>query len=86
MYALSNGDLLATFRSEVPQWTFVSFLPDGRHLAVAGLDGSITVHALDPEAWIVRACAVANRDMTSAEWARLLPGRTPQPVCPQSSH
>ena len=75
MNALSNGDLLATFRSDSPQWTFVTFLPDGRHLVVAGLDGSITIHALDPDAGIARACAIANKDMTPAEWARPPPSR-----------
>jgi WD40 repeat protein len=86
VYDLSNGDLLATFADVDPQWTFVTFLPDGTHLAIARYDGSITIHALDLSAWIDRACAIANRDMTPAEWARLLPGRTPQPVCPQVRH
>jgi WD40 repeat protein len=82
VYDLATGNLLATLTNGDPQWTFATFLPDGRHLAVAEYDGSIRVHALDPATWIARACAIANRDMTAAEWNRLLPGRTRVTVCP----
>jgi WD40 repeat protein len=84
VYDLTNGDLLATFADGDPQWTFPTMLPDGRHLAVAALDGSIRIQELDPDLWIARACAIANRDMTAAEWSRLLPGRGPRPICPTS--
>jgi DNA-binding SARP family transcriptional activator/WD40 repeat protein len=37
---------------------------------------------LDRTAWIERACAIAGRDMTAEEWARLMPGRPRIEVCP----
>jgi WD40 repeat protein len=38
-------------------------------------------YPLDPSAWLDRACAVAGRDLTPAEWDRYLPGRDRQPTC-----
>jgi hypothetical protein len=34
-----------------------------------------------PSAWERRACAVAGRRLTAAEWAQLLPGRPYRPAC-----
>ena len=33
------------------------------------------------DAWVALACRKAGRDLTAAEWARFLPGRTPVPLC-----
>ena len=37
------------------------------------------------DSWIARACRIANRDLTEAEWAHFLPGERRTSVCaPQS--
>jgi WD40 repeat protein len=33
------------------------------------------------DSWLARACRIANRDLTEAEWSRFLPGEPHAPVC-----
>jgi hypothetical protein len=37
---------------------------------------------VNPTSWRARACAVAGRALTRAEWDEFLPGRPYQDVCP----
>jgi WD40 repeat protein/DNA-binding SARP family transcriptional activator len=60
----------------------VAFLPGGAQLAVAAPNGSVLVWDVNPSAWRARACAVAGRTLTRAEWDEFLPGRAYQPGCP----
>jgi hypothetical protein len=56
--------------------------PDAR-TALAFYDtGHAVAWPLDRAAWAARACRVARRELTAAEWAQFLPGRTPRAVCP----
>jgi hypothetical protein len=57
---------------------------------VAGTAGELIVlsgerpgrrYPLAASEWLRRACAVAGRDLTRAEWARYLPGRTYRATC-----
>jgi WD40 repeat protein len=50
-------------------------------LVVLGGDQGGRRYPLDPDAWSARACAVAGRELTEAEWARYLPGRPWEPTC-----
>lgn len=56
--------------------TALLFSPDGKTLYVAGEDGVIVVHDLHSEQWRVRACQLANRNLTLAEWQQEM-GNTP---------
>jgi WD40 repeat protein len=38
-------------------------------------------YPLDAAGWLARACTVAGRDLTQAEWDRYLPGTPYRPVC-----
>jgi WD40 repeat protein len=67
-------------RSEGPH--AVAFLPGGSQLAAASPSGSVQVWDVDPAAWRTRACSIAGRTLTRAEWDELLPGRPYQDVCP----
>jgi WD40 repeat protein len=40
---------------------------------------------MSPATWAQRACAIAGRDLTTADWSRLLPGYPYRRVCPVSS-
>jgi hypothetical protein len=60
----------------------VAFLPGGSQLAVASPDGSVLLWDVNPSSWRARACAVAGRTLTRAEWDEFLPGRAYQPGCP----
>ena len=61
---------------------WVSFFPDGKH--VLGVFGSGTgiVWNVDPAAWKAKACSVARRNLTHAEWTEFLGGRSYRNVCP----
>ena len=47
-------------------------------------DGNAGVHLVDvdPRSWLQRACSIAGRDFTSAEWQRYVPGQPHITVCP----
>jgi WD40 repeat protein len=60
----------------------VAFLPGGGQLAVASANGSVLVWDVNPSAWRARACVVAGRTLTRAEWDQFLPGRPYQAGCP----
>ena len=60
----------------------VAFLPGGSQLAVVSPNGSVLVWDVNPTSWRARACAVASRTLTRAEWDQFLPGRPYQDGCP----
>ena len=54
---------------------------DGRRLLITGADGQGAIWDIDPQSWARRACRIANRTLTRAEWKRFLPGRPYRPAC-----
>jgi WD40 repeat protein len=50
---------------------WAAFRPDGQLFAVYG-DGSARTWRLDPSTWLARACAVAGRKLTHAEWSSVV--------------
>jgi WD40 repeat protein len=58
-----------------------AFTPDGKRLVVVYATGDGLVWDVDPDAWKQRACAVAGRALTRAEWQKFLPGRAYEPAC-----
>jgi hypothetical protein len=55
--------------------------PDGRHLLTTAANGQGAVWDIDPESWKQRACDLANRALSRAEWEEFLPGRPYEPAC-----
>jgi WD40 repeat protein len=61
----------------------VAFAPDGRSLAVLGLDARPLIFDVDPRSWLRVACRIANRNLTEAEWRRFVgPGFPYERTCP----
>jgi WD40 repeat protein len=61
--------------------TMMDLSSDGRRLLMTASDGRGAVWEIDQRWWERRACTVANRKLTRAEWAKILPGRRYEPAC-----
>jgi WD40 repeat protein len=57
------------------------FTPDGHRVIIVNPDGHATIWNFAPSAWKAKACQIAGRNLTEAEWRQFLPDRTYQPVC-----
>jgi WD40 repeat protein/DNA-binding SARP family transcriptional activator len=58
-----------------------AYTPDGRYLLVVLDDGTVLRWPARVEAWEQHACAVAGRDFTREEWARLVGSRPYARTC-----
>jgi WD40 repeat protein len=59
----------------------LAFSPDGRTLVAAGESGDIDAWDVDPEAWIVRACARSTLAGSGSAWAGVLEVLGSEPAC-----
>ena len=57
------------------------FFPDGKHVLGVFQSGAAVVWNVDPTAWAAKACSIARRDLTRAEWAQFLGQRGYRHVC-----
>lgn len=56
--------------------------PDGKAI-IAGLnDGRVAFWNIDVDEWRLRACQIANRDLTIEEWERFMPDKPYRETCP----
>ena len=71
----------------------IVFSPDGVTMAVTGCTepannnrcshGEVTFWNLDPGAWKQKACDIAGRNLTQAEWAEYIPDKPYKATCAQ---
>jgi DNA-binding SARP family transcriptional activator/WD40 repeat protein len=57
------------------------FTPSGDGIVTVYASGEALSYNLRPSSWERRACAVAGRSLSRAEWAQYLPGRPYRPAC-----
>ena len=61
-----------------------AFSPDGKLLAVAGVETRAMLWDVDPAVWRRRACAIVGRNLSREEWKLYLPPGTPyRATCPE---
>ncbi|CAN7186826.1 nSTAND1 domain-containing NTPase [Knoellia sp. LjRoot47] len=61
----------------------ISYLPDGSGVVVTGRDGMTWTLETQPQSWVDRACAVAGRNLTRAEWQEHFPHSAYRTTCEQ---
>ena len=61
----------------------IAYLDEGRRLMTSGFDGAIVSWDMAPASWASRACNLAGRNLTQAEWKQYLPGKTYHRTCPE---
>lgn len=59
----------------------VDVSPDGQTAVTAAASGELQLWHIDPVWWRERACAIAGRNLTQAEWAQYLPGEDYHVTC-----
>src|SRR5262249_28129758 len=62
--------------------THVAVTPDARAALAVFNTGAGIAWPLELGSWEARACRVAGRALTTAEWRQFLPGRRADAVCP----
>jgi WD40 repeat protein len=70
------------FNTEHGAAASVAFEPGGKRLLAANGHGNGFTWPTSLPTWEQRACTVAGRNLTRAEWARYLPGHPYTQVCP----
>ena len=79
---LATGKLIGAplAGGQAPGWG--TYFPNGKQIVATSWDGTGMDWNVDPQAWAMQACRIANRNLTRAEWRDFLPGRSYRAVCP----
>jgi WD40 repeat protein len=78
----SIGQPLAIHRNEV--WS-LALSPEGPTLASSDNDGIVVLWDISFDSWKARACRIANRNLTEAEWEQYLgQGKPYRKTCPDT--
>ena len=81
-----TGPARPEFAIELPPFLGLrnAFSPDGKLLAVSGIETLAMLWDVDPAVWRRRACAIAGRNLSREEWKLYLPAGTPyRETCPE---
>ena len=77
------GVLSALTSSAKNRWLALTYSADGHWLLAGHATAGLVRWDVSVDSWTARACAIANRNLTDAEWQRYAPwDTTRQQVCP----
>lgn len=78
-----GGARATTLTSHTDAVASVAFSPDGKTLAAGSGDTTIILLDVSLESWQDRACRIANRNLTRAEWEKYIGDIEPyRATCP----
>jgi WD40 repeat protein len=84
LWDLASGRAIGTPLPGIPNHSVsAAFVDGGRQLATVYDNGRGYLWDVAPESWARRACTVAGRTLTRAEWKDALPERGYAPECAQ---
>jgi WD40 repeat protein len=84
LYDVRTGEMLGeAFGPDRNSWLYAEFRADRNEIVGYFDDGSMARWDVDPASQVRVACQIAGRELTQAEWEKLVPGRPYQPICPQ---
>ncbi len=84
VWDVATGQRIAALTRHSATVTGVAFSPDGKTLATGSEDATILLWNVDLQVWKTRACRLAGRNLTWAEWDQFLRGVDYQATCPDN--
>jgi WD40 repeat protein len=84
LYDMRTGEMLGeAFGPDRNSWLYAEFRADRNEIVGYFDDGSMARWDVDPASQVRTACQIAGRQLTQAEWDKLLPRRPYEDICPQ---
>jgi hypothetical protein len=71
LYDVASSRQIGSSVPVSPLYPYAVFTADGRHVVAADAAATTWVVPVSLDAWQTRACAVANRNLTRAEWTEM---------------
>jgi hypothetical protein len=82
LWDLASGRPIGTPLPGIPDHRVTAaFVDGGRHLVTVYDNGHGYLWDVSPQSWARRACDIAGRSLTHAEWEAALPERSYAPAC-----
>jgi WD40 repeat protein len=82
LWDVASGDQIGSvLPGEENRWVSTAFSPDGSYLFAVYDNGRAIRWAVDPAAWMARACAVAGGGLTPEQWTDFVPEQDYRQTC-----